>query len=242
MKTVFNFFFFLFVCSVFVVGQGKYIIVGGDPQDIKRNVHQDEMLIKYLKDVYIQTHSGSGKITSGWLRAGEPLIVKKADFHAGEISDFTILQCGNETNTYSRSGVSSPVFLDMNSVEVIWNNEPQIVEREKKVYVPLSATEYNPSPNYYPPYPQKQSQPSVEKGNDNTVWYILGGIAVAALVYAVIENNNRGGVTINNYGTGTGGGSTGGGPVNPPNGPASPPNGRAATIPRGIVIGTSFGF
>ncbi len=232
MKAI-NVFIFFFIFSFSLFAQ-TYIQVGADPQDLQRKVRSDEMLIKYLKDFYVRTESGSGKVVTGILRKGEPLIVKKDDFQRGEIKDFVILQCGNETSVYSRVGVSSLQYLDMNNVEVIWTNTPQIVK--EKVYVPQEE----PSPqNYYPPsYPH---QPPVVEKSDHTLLWVIGGVVVASIIAtAILLNHHDSGVVVNNYTSGGTGSGTGGGPVNPPNGPVNPGNGVA--IPRGVVIGGSFGL
>lgn len=227
----------------------SYLKIGADPQDLHRNIELDEMLIRYDGDLLVVTASGSGKKSTGLIRTGEPLIIKKGDFAKGEIIEFVILQCGNDTKITTRGKTKSIKPLDMGRVipiKIAGRDNIISADSTKKdagtvASVASDGTIFRVVPeeelkgmlkDFFEEYSSKNGTSfPVQKESSFSPWpyIVLGIVALAAGTYVVVRALDKvpdAKSNVDSGGSGNGNGNGNGGPVDPPsNGPVRYPVG-----------------
>lgn len=179
----------------------KYLKIGARPVDPKIFDFLKEDAHILLKDVEVKTIDSVGKISVGWLRAGEILVTLERDTRV-----IRIWKCGN------------PVLSELYIVA------PETIKKVEEPAIALApATYYEKKPDFFP---RETIDKIADKGNDKptTGWttgqkWLVGGLAataVAAVAYAIGQQHGHSKKTTVITTTTTTDGGTGN---DPPNGP-----------------------
>lgn len=182
----------------------KYLKIGARPVDPKMFEFFKEDAHILLKDTEVKTIDSTGKISVGWLRAGEILVTLKGDTRV-----IRIWKCGN------------PVLSELYIVA------PETTKKVEEPAIALAPAIYEKKPNLFPHlFPQETIDKIADKGNDKptTGWttgqkWLVGGLAataVAAVAYAIGQQHGHSKKTTVITTTTT---TDGGAGNDPPNGP-----------------------
>lgn len=151
-----------------------YIKVGADPVSSRPELKEGEKLFRLPVDTFMKVLTGSGKEISGWIKAGEVVVIKQRI--DGIWAAIRIYECGNpiisEITVEYKEGVTATHF----------------VHEETKVSDVQTKKEKKESQQIISAYSSSSSvQPEVKKASSPWPWIIgamvligLGAIAFAA--------------------------------------------------------------
>lgn len=188
----------------------KYLKIGAKPVAPKTFDFLKEDAYVLLKDTEVETVDNGGKISVGWLRAGEIVITEK-----GKTRVIRIWRCGNPV--MSELYITAPKPAKVEAAPITAETVESSAKQESK------------KPDLFPQATIDKIADSGQSPAGNAKWttgqkWLVGGLAVtavAAVVYVVVQQNSHSKTTTTTTTTTTTGGSIGN---DPPNGIGPGPN------------------